>query len=87
MDKFIHKWERKRLKGPIKHVFLYCIAISVGGLFGGIIGTALGHGDVHKFLANSSFGVAFLFLWGLGLGVFNWKRNERKYKSLIERNQ
>ncbi|WP_088225221.1 hypothetical protein [Desulfosporosinus sp. FKB] len=81
--KFIRKWERKRAKGPFKHILLYCVAIPVGGLFGGLIGTALGHGDVHKFLSNSLFGVAILFIWGLGLGVFDWKRNEKKYKILI----
>ncbi|AFM41491.1 hypothetical protein Desaci_2550 [Desulfosporosinus acidiphilus SJ4] len=85
--KFIRKWERKRTKGPLKHIVLHSVVIPVGGLCGGIIGTTLGHGDVHRFLANSPFGVAFLFLWGLGIGVFDWKRNESKYKTLVEKGE
>ena len=81
--KFILKWERKRRLGPLKHILKYSVVIPVGALIGGTIGTITGQGNVNKFLANSLFGVIFLLFLGSGLGLFDWKRNERKYKYLI----
>ncbi|MDR3542834.1 MAG: hypothetical protein P4L69_18000 [Desulfosporosinus sp.] len=87
--KFICKWEKKRAKGFLKHILPYIVATPLGGLFGGTIGTIIGQGDVHKSFVKSStiYCVIVLCLFGLGSGMYDWHRNERKYKLLTEKSK
>lgn len=85
-QRFISKWEKRRTTGLFKYSLLCSVGITGAGFFSAIIGTIAGHGDLDRSFMRSStiYGVAFLFVVGLGVGVRDWNKNERKYKLLID---
>lgn len=83
--KFVNTWAKVRNRGAMLYIFRCIVIIITSSLFGKIIGDYFVSKTIIKaFRWQDYVGLILIFFISTLIGILLWKRNERKYKELVD---
>jgi len=84
--KFIHSWEKTRRRGSILYVLVCTVLTVTASYVGKCIGDYISNGTILiSFPIQDIFGLIFVSLISLLIGVHLWHHNETRYKELMKK--